>query len=344
MKSCVVNLFKFVNQTTRVGLAKMATYLDESIDNYLYSGRYQKPKCAGWRNKNYFANYADTEAYIDNHHRAQFKFLLSQINPNLNPRLRKANTKDVAVQVNPKKDVFVQCSLGPRTLIARKRDTLRKRRQETQTPGSPGSSVGGVRYPRTLAVYSPIASRRLASFLEYAKIESRPAQTGDPPETVKIRKKDEGEKFEDKTEKAKDENTWPHTKASNTDQSVMTEGVKANQDGSKVKARVRFQFLEQKYGYYHCRDCNLRWESAYVWCVHGTSKVYFKQFCRTCQKSFNPYRVEDITCQTCNKARCMCQVTPRHVDPKRPHRQDLCGRCKGKRLSCDFTFSFKYII
>ncbi|XP_035640250.2 zygote arrest protein 1 isoform X2 [Oncorhynchus keta] len=309
MKSCVVNLFKFVNQTTGVGLAKMATYLDESIDNYLYSDRYQKTKCAGWRNKSYFAN---TEAYIDNHHRAQFKFLLSQINPNLNPRLRKANTKDVAVQDNPKKDVSVQCSLGPRTLIARKRDT-RKRRQETQTPGSPGSSVGGVRYPRTRAVYSPIASRRLASFLEYAKIESRQAQTGDPPETVKIRKKDEGEKSEDKTEKAKDENTWPHTKASNTDQSVMTEGVKVNQDGSKVKARVRFQ-------------------------------VYFKQFCRTCQKSFNPYRVEDITCQTCNKARCMCQVTPCHVDPKRPHRQDLCGRCKGKRLSCDLTFSFKYII
>lgn len=83
------------------------------------------------------------------------------------------------------------------------------------------------------------------------------------------------------------------------------------------------QFLEQKYGYYHCKDCNIRWESAYVWCVQGTSKVrdtvqlshpclaarcllhvgafssqvYFKQFCRVCQKSYNPYRVEDITCQ-----------------------------------------------
>lgn len=201
---------------------------------------------AGIKNQNVRAGetkiiWPTMQTYIDNHHRAQFKFLLSQINPNLNPRLRKANTKDVAVQVNPKKDVSVQCSLGPRTLIARKRDTLRKRRQETQTPGSPGSSVGGVRYPRTLAVYSPIASRNLASFLEYDKIESRQAQTGDPPETVKIRKRDEGEKSEDKTEKAKDENTWPHTKASNTDQSVMTEGVKACQDGSKIKARVRFQ-------------------------------------------------------------------------------------------------------
>ncbi|XP_045139992.1 zygote arrest protein 1 [Echinops telfairi] len=110
------------------------------------------------------------------------------------------------------------------------------------------------------------------------------------------------------------------------------------------RERLRFQFLEQKYGYYHCKDCNIRWESAYVWCVQGTNKVYFKQFCRSCQKSYNPYRVEDIACQSCNQARCSCPVRLRHVDPKRPHRQDLCGRCKGKRLSCDSTFSFKYII
>ncbi|NXT80478.1 ZAR1 protein, partial [Zapornia atra] len=100
----------------------------------------------------------------------------------------------------------------------------------------------------------------------------------------------------------------------------------------------------QKYGYYHCKDCNIRWESAYVWCVQGTNKVYFRQFCRTCQKSYNPYRVEGITCQSCKQTRCTCPVKMRHVDPKRPHRQDLCGRCKGKRLSCDSTFSFKYII
>ncbi|KAJ4918106.1 hypothetical protein JOQ06_021401, partial [Pogonophryne albipinna] len=47
---------------------------------------------------------------------------------------------------------------------------------------------------------------------------------------------------------------------------------------------------------------------------------------------------------TCNKARCCCSETQRHVDPKRPHRQDLCGRCRGKRLSCESTFSFKYIL
>ena len=45
---------------------------------------------------------------------------------------------------------------------------------------------------------------------------------------------------------------------------------------------------------------------AYDYCCYSGSasyqvlspfQVYFKQFCRTCQKSFNPYRVEDITCQ-----------------------------------------------
>lgn len=33
------------------------------------------------------------------------------------------------------------------------------------------------------------------------------------------------------------------------------------------------QFLEPKYGYFHCKDCKIRWESAYVWCISGTNKV-----------------------------------------------------------------------
>ncbi|XP_046893068.1 zygote arrest protein 1 [Hypomesus transpacificus] len=315
----------------------MATYDDEYIDSYFYSSynpyayRYTKPKGMGRKQKTYL-NYGDPEAYFDTH-RAHLKSVLSQINPKLTPRLRRANTHDVGVQVNPKTDASVQCSLGPRTLMARKRDALRKRSQED--PQSPGSPVGGVRYPRSLAVYSPIATRRLASFLEENKRESRGAQTREQKEDVKVNTDD----------KTSEEKSGPGTKSTKVNgQSIKTDEVEVDKEGSKSKARVRFQFLEQKYGYYHCRECNLRWESAYVWCVQGTNKVYFKQFCRTCQKSFNPYRVEDITCQNCNKARCSCAVTPRHVDPKRPHRQDLCGRCKGKRLSCDSTFSFKYII
>ncbi|NWV69151.1 ZAR1L protein, partial [Malurus elegans] len=100
----------------------------------------------------------------------------------------------------------------------------------------------------------------------------------------------------------------------------------------------------QKYGYFHCKDCKTRWESAYVWCISGSNKVYFKQFCRKCQKGFNPYRVEAIQCQICSKTCCSCPQKKRHIDLKRPHRQELCGRCKGKRLSCDSTYSFKYIV
>nr|AAI52123.1 Zar1 protein [Danio rerio] len=329
----------------------MATYGNETVDNYLYSSYnpyyYKYPKFKGWRQKAYFTNYGEGETYFDNHHRAQLKSILSQINPNLTPRLRKANTKDVGVQVNPKTDASIQCSLGPRTLLARKRDALRRRRQEVQTPGSPVSS-GGVRFPRTQAVYSPVESRRLVSLF---REEGEEEEDTDPEVTETV---DSAEKLESaeknvrkQGKKSAKQPLSPEkniNKQTETNEENTNEPVKTEQDDLKSKARVRFQFLEQKYGFYHCKDCNLRWESAYVWCVQGTNKVYFKQFCRTCQKSFNPYRVEDIACQTCKKARCTCSVKSRHVDPKRPHRQDLCGRCKGKRLSCDSTFSFKYII
>ncbi|XP_072244835.1 zygote arrest protein 1 [Leuresthes tenuis] len=329
----------------------MATYGEDPVDNYFYSsynpymGRYPRPRDSGWKYKNYFSHYGDTSEAFNNHQRAQLKSILSQINPKLTPRLRKANTKDVAVQVNPKKDASVQCSIGPRTLQAMKRDFQRKQRPELATPsgGSP-KAAAAVRYPRTLAVYSPIAYRSVTSFLvdENNNKESSTdaALTAELPSDPADPEKDEDSQAEGGiAAKLSEQN-----KKQKSNPQVMSEGVQLTAEESKGKARVRFQFLEQKYGYYHCRECNLRWESAYVWCVQGTNKVYFKQFCRKCQKEFNPYRVEDITCHTCNKARCSCAITQRHVDPKRPHRQDLCGRCKGKRLSCDSTFSFKYII
>uniref|UniRef100_A0A8C0GIS4 Zygote arrest 1 n=1 Tax=Chelonoidis abingdonii TaxID=106734 RepID=A0A8C0GIS4_CHEAB len=233
--------------------------------------------------------------------RAQLKAILSQVNPSLTPRLRKANTKEVGVQVNPRQDASVQCSLGPRTLPA----------TATTRP---------VRFPRTIAVYSPMASRRLTTFLEEPEDAGQEAAEEEPEEAAAE------EEEQQRTEAAAVRASWEQPPGSSADNPCSP------------------QFLEQKYGYYHCKDCNIRWESAYVWCVQGTNKVYFRQFCRTCQKSYNPYRVEDITCQSCKQTRCTCPVKVRHVDPKRPHRQDLCGRCKGKRLSCDSTFSFKYII
>ncbi|XP_053702515.1 ZAR1-like protein [Synchiropus splendidus] len=105
-----------------------------------------------------------------------------------------------------------------------------------------------------------------------------------------------------------------------------------------------FQFLEQRYGFFHCKKCNIRWESAYVWCISGTSKVFYKQLCRKCQVGFNPYKVESIICKGCSQTCCSCERKQRHINMKRPHRQDLCCRCKGMRLSCDATYSFKYIV
>ncbi|XP_057697702.1 zygote arrest protein 1 [Corythoichthys intestinalis] len=329
----------------------MATYDDEPVDRYYYStynpyvGRY-RPREAPWKYKSsYLSHYGDASEAFNNQQRAQLKSILSQINPKLTPRLRKANTKDVAVQVNPKQDASAQCSLGPRTLVAMKRDFRRKKTSESSAAsGQSGSPKGIVRYPRTLALYSPVAYRNITCFV--AEDQQSP-----PGETPPAKGREEVEDEAAAVDATVDEDDDDAQKEGEESRDKPDESKKPKNDtaaaiekASKGQARVRFQFLEQKYGYYHCRECNLRWESAYVWCVQGTNKVYFKQYCRKCQKEFNPYRVEDITCHTCNKARCCCALPQRHVDPKRPHRQDLCGRCKGKRLSCDSTFSFKYII
>ncbi|XP_066533512.1 zygote arrest protein 1 [Hoplias malabaricus] len=352
----------------------MATYGDEFVDSYVYSYNpysYRCPKPKSWRQKGYLSTCGDGESYLENFHRAQLRSILSQINPNLTPRLRKPNTRDAAVQVNPRADAAIQCSLGPRTLLQARRRT---RKADGPAPGSPNSSLSTavVRFPRTHAVYSPIANRGLAAFLhENPEEERKSGGTGEEGKengvteesnkcgvTGEERRECEGteeeseecgESKENSINKQAEDKLSPEKSLEGSEQTGVVEGIlseseKSGLEESKAKGRVRFQFLEQKYGYYHCRECNLRWESAYVWCVQGTNKVYFKQFCRTCQKAFNPYRVEDITCQSCKKARCICPGTVRHVDPKRPHRQDLCGRCKGKRLSCDSTFSFKYII
>uniref|UniRef100_A0A4X2KSC2 Zygote arrest 1 n=1 Tax=Vombatus ursinus TaxID=29139 RepID=A0A4X2KSC2_VOMUR len=315
--------------------------------------------------------------YFDSYQRAQLMAILSQVNPGLVPRLRKASTRDAAVQVNPRQDASVQCSLGRRTLVRRGREPGDVPLPTAASPPPPppprppaqGSPVAGAprpaRFPRTVAVYSPVASRRLATFVEEAEAVG-PA--GEAPEAA-ARPEPEHERGEGAADaprpelqegggqaqaavRAAWENQPPRpgglmdgepVEEPEEEEEAEAEAPQPQSPGQN-KPRLRFQFLEQKYGYYHCKDCNIRWESAYVWCVQGTNKVYFKQFCRTCQKSYNPYRVEDIACQSCKQTRCSCPVKLRHVDPKRPHRQDLCGRCKGKRLSCDSTFSFKYII
>ncbi|OXB81421.1 UNVERIFIED_CONTAM: hypothetical protein H355_001638 [Colinus virginianus] len=202
--------------------------------------------------------------YAESCRRAQLKALLSQVSPGLTPRLRRANTKEVGVQVNAKADAAVQCSLGPRTLPA-------------------GRARG------RLALYSPLLNTRLFALPE--------AAAASPDER--------------KAEGGSDERRDGAAEAAATSEAPREHRAVPGR-------RASFQT--------------------------SSCQVYFKQLCRKCQKSFNPYRVEAIQCQSCFKTRCTCLQKKRHIDMTRPHRQELCGRCRGKRLSCDNTYSFKYIV
>lgn len=229
----------------------MATYGDEPVDTYFYSssynpymGRYPRPKDAGWKYKSYFSHYGDSSDAFNNHQRAQLKSILSQINPKLTPRLRKANTKDVAVQVNPKKDASVQCSIGPRTLLAMKRDFQRKKRQEPATPDSP-KATGAVRYPRTLAVYSPIAYRSVTSFLvddnnNNKETSSDTVQTVEPPDEPPEPEKDTDGKDEDSQagEEGEPAGQPEQSGSPGSELQAKAEDAHATAEG---KARVRFQ-------------------------------------------------------------------------------------------------------
>ncbi|NXF40174.1 ZAR1L protein, partial [Nyctibius bracteatus] len=250
--------------------------------------------------------------YLDSCRRAQLQALLSHVSPGLTPWLRRASTKEVGVQVSLRAEAAVQCSLGPRTL-----------------PVGHPLSPAALCTRGHLALYSPVPDRRLFTLPEAAGPQEKEVASETNPE---------GQKVEDGNREQQE---------GQVEAALRSEGTAETprEEAAAPRRRAAFQFLEQKYGYFHCKDCKTRWESAYVWCISGSNKVvYFKQLCRKCQKGFNPYRVEAIQCQTCSKTRCSCPQKKRHIDLKRPHRQELCGRCKGKRLSCDNTYSFKYIV
>ncbi|KAL7981763.1 hypothetical protein Chor_000820 [Crotalus horridus] len=317
----------------------MATLLDEAMESYAYpsynpySYRYQPPKGKGgqgaWRPRSsYLSSYSEAVAaaaaaeYFDNYQRAQLKAILSQVNPNLTPRLRKANTKEVGVQVNPRQDASVQCSLGPRPLLFRSRARGGgggggggEQEQGCPVSGAPRS----VRFPRTIAVYSPVASRRLTTFLEEAERREPSTLAAGPPPGIEgdavavaaaaraVWPKGEEESGAESQERKKKSASVPDGAGSSPTKGQAEKEWKG--EGGKAAAAVAAPITTPP----------LAREEA----EPNKARVRF---------------------QNCKQTRCSCPVKLRHVDPKRPHRQDLCGRCKGKRLSCDSTFSFKYII
>lgn len=116
---------------------------------------------------------------FDSYQRAQLMALLARMGP------RSVSSRDAAVQVNPRRDASVQCSLGRRTL-----QPAGRRASPDAGPGScqPRSPAGAGRPPRsrrTVALYSPVTFRGLSSSLEVAggretptKGEGSPAPAG----------------------------------------------------------------------------------------------------------------------------------------------------------------------
>ncbi|XP_077403051.1 protein ZAR1-like isoform X2 [Vanacampus margaritifer] len=218
-----------------------------------------------------------------------------------------ARTRECGVQVNAKVDKTVQCSLGPKTLLGPGEvDYLQPAGEEEEVEEDDDDDDGGGKVLRTpparqlhlftrpVSIYSPVFERGFRVKLDEGESESR-----DDDEE----EEEEGAKHPDEVHKAP---------------------VHRPNRGSDL------QFLEQKYAFFHCKKCNIRWESAYVWCISGTNKVYYKQLCRKCQG--------------CSETSCSCEKKHRHINMTRPHRQDLCCRCRGMKLSCDATYSFKYIV
>lgn len=122
--------------------------------------------------------------HFDSYQRAQLMALLSQVGAG--PRPRRAGSRDAAVQVNPRRDASVQCALGRRTLPRRPRAPAPPAGPAPPGPerGSPPGGPRLVRFPRTVALYSPVASRRLATFLgaaEAAAGEQPPGGERAPP-------------------------------------------------------------------------------------------------------------------------------------------------------------------
>ncbi|KAM4854202.1 zygote arrest protein 1 isoform 2-T2 [Thomomys bottae] len=275
---------------------------------------------------------------LDGLRRAQLLALLSRMSAGVGARPRGVGSREVAVQVTPRRDAAVQCSLGRRPLPRRPRTPASP--QPAPDPGAPaspqparrgpapGSLAGGgprpARLPRTVAVFSPVP-RRLMAFREAERGPEGAAR--ETPRRPRAEEKEGEEEEKDKAAQAlgASRETWGARPPAEAGEDAAAPSPAPARDGDGGVSAEEAPELE-------------------LGAERLPFQVYFKQFCRTCQKSYNPYRVEDITCQSCKRTRCSCPVRLRHVDPKRPHRQDLCGRCKGKRLSCDSTFSFKYII
>ncbi|XP_025107978.1 zygote arrest protein 1-like [Pomacea canaliculata] len=91
-------------------------------------------------------------------------------------------------------------------------------------------------------------------------------------------------------------------------------------------------FREKRcYGFFKCSSCRQLWESANVYCrvEKDILRPLYQQDCKKCRIGCLPYQVEPLRCSLCGEHQCGCQK--RHVDVNKPHRSDLCHRCRAGR-------------
>uniref|UniRef100_A0A8C4XWV2 Zygote arrest 1 like n=1 Tax=Gopherus evgoodei TaxID=1825980 RepID=A0A8C4XWV2_9SAUR len=226
--------------------------------------------------------------YLDGYMWAQLKALLSQVSPGLTPRLRKANTKEVGVQVNPGMDASVQCSMGTCTLQGTCPQSSSASGSATHGPGEEGGS------------------RRRAGG---AAAEEEPSQRSQGADTA----------------------------PSQQLQPEETEAVLQGEGAAEVK-RSTFQVGQASSVPSPAAQLPPWWQVPVLWqsapssrCTIPPTEVITKLSLLQWESAY-----------TYSKTRCSCPR--RHIDLKRLHRQELCGHCKGKRLFCDNTYSFKYIV
>ncbi|XP_013396680.1 zygote arrest protein 1 [Lingula anatina] len=91
--------------------------------------------------------------------------------------------------------------------------------------------------------------------------------------------------------------------------------------------------LGRRYGFFRCTGCNGQWESSHVYVNNMTGQVAYKQKCKKCNIECDPYHVEELKCSICGMQGKLCKCTKeekmsRHVNEKRPHRSDLCMKCR----------------
>jgi len=99
------------------------------------------------------------------------------------------------------------------------------------------------------------------------------------------------------------------------------------------------KMIEKIYGKFECPNCFNYWESAIVWgiLVPGflPTQVY-PQDCKNCKKPCFAFESTELICSRCQNPKSLCTCDAGEIEEARtkPHRQDLCHRCRTLGSPC----------